>query len=201
MNAIPKLTNQVLLRSAIIADFMRRNITRKVYIYIYFKLSQLHSLTPMMENAMNFLLSILFPCLLYIAVCAVDETSSTSRSSYFTTRENKRLEGHDVKRFNSPSLLSCSHQCARNIWCTSANFKMPLKENGQGTCELNKHNISVVSGENTEFRDQQDVMFLMFLEVKFIGYRIFLRHLQIRPRLVSNCSFFLLERFLVVCKM
>ncbi|XP_020620423.1 angiopoietin-4-like [Orbicella faveolata] len=117
-----------------------------------------------MENA-NVSLSILFQCLLYIAVFADDETFTTSRSSYFTTRENKRLEGHVVKRFNSPSLLSCSHQCARNTWCTSANFKLPSKENGQaGTCELNKHNISVVSSENTEFRDQQGVVFLMFLE-------------------------------------
>ena len=32
-------------------------------------------------------------------------------------------------------------------------------------------------------------MFLMLSEVKFIRYRIFVKHLQIRPRLVSNCSF------------
>lgn len=142
-----------------------------------------------MENA-NVSLSIMFQCLLYIAVFAVDETFTTSRSSYFTTRENKRLEGRVVKRFNSPSLLSCSHQCARNTWCTSANFKLPSKENGQaGTCELNKHNISVVSSENTEFRDQQGVMFLMFLEVKFIRYRLLSSICKRRPLLVSNCSF------------
>ena len=124
----------------------------------------------MMESA-NVLFAILFQYALYIPVFAVDERSTSSRSSYFTTRENKRLEGHVVKRFNSPSLLSCGHQCMRNAWCTSANFKMPSKENGQGTCELNQHNISVVEGGNTHFRDEQGIIFLMFLKVNFIRYR------------------------------
>ena len=165
-----KLTNHgVLLRSRINANLVTNSTE-----HIKISLSRLHSsdwlLVSMMENA-NVLLSILFEYVLYIAVFAADESFTSSRSSYFTTRENKRLEGHIVKRFNSPSLLSCGHQCMRNAWCTSANFKVPSKENGQGRCELNKHNISVVNGENTKFRDQQGVIFLMFLKVNFIRYR------------------------------
>ena len=130
-----------------------------------------------MENA-NVVLFILFQGMLYFAAIAAETPESPtagfllSRQSYFTTRENKRLKGHVVKRFNSPSLLSCSHQCMRNAWCSSANFKMSTKANSQGTCELNKHNRSFVN-ENTKFHHQKGVMFLMFLKVNKILYKTF----------------------------
>ena len=85
------------------------------------------------------------------------------RSSYFTTRENKQLKGYVVKRFDSPSLLSCGQQCMGNDWCTSTNYKMSSRKDGKGTCELNKHNISL--NEDTNFRDQQGVTFSMLLKV------------------------------------
>ena len=90
-----------------------------------------------------------------------------SRSSYFTTRENKQLKGYVVKRFDSPSLLSCGQQCMRNAWCTSTNYKMSSKKDGKGTCELNKHDISVIK-ENAEFVDQQGVTFSVLLKVNRI---------------------------------
>ena len=91
-------------------------------------------------------------------------TAISSRSSYFTTRENKQLIGYVVRRFNSPSLLSCGQQCMRNAWCTSTNYKMSSKKDGQGTCELNKHDISLIN-ENTNFHNQQRVTFSMLLKV------------------------------------
>ena len=87
-----------------------------------------------------------------------------SRSSYFTTRENKQLKGYVVKRFDSPSLLSCGQQCMRNAWCTSTNYKMSSKKDGKGTCELNKHDIPVID-ESAEFIDQKGVTFSMLLKV------------------------------------
>ena len=87
-----------------------------------------------------------------------------SRSSYFTTRENKQLKGYVVKRFDSPSLLSCGQQCMRNDWCTSTNYKMSSKKDGKGTCELNKHDIPVID-ESAEFVDQEGVTFSMLLKV------------------------------------
>ena len=90
--------------------------------------------------------------------------STFSRSSYFTTRENKQLKGYVVKRFDSPSLLSCGQQCMRNAWCTSTNYKMSSKKEGKGTCELNNHDISIIN-ENAEFVVQQGVTFSMLLKV------------------------------------
>ena len=122
-----------------------------------------------MENA-GVLVFILFQSLLFSAVHFVvlvaetTESSTLSRSSYLKTRENKRLLGYAVKRFNSPSLLSCGHQCMRNEWCSSANFKVSTKEGDKGTCELNKHNSSVVN-EDTKLLDEDGVTFLTFLEV------------------------------------
>ena len=92
------------------------------------------------------------------------ETPSFSRSSYFKTLENKQLKGHVVKRLASPSLLSCDQQCIRNEWCTSTNYKMPSKKDGKGTCDLNKHDISLIN-ENANFHDQQGVTFSMRLKV------------------------------------
>ena len=116
----------------------------------------------MMENT-TVMFSILLQGILYFVVVAAEKTENAAlyRSSYFTTRENKRLVGYVFKRFNSPSLLSCGHQCVRNELCSSANFKVSTKENDKGTCELNKKVVNV----NTKLLDEDGVTFLMFLEV------------------------------------
>ena len=98
----------------------------------------------------------------------VKANSAFSRSSYFTTLENKQLKGYVVKRFDSPSLLSCGQQCMRYAWCTSTNYKMSSKKDGKGTCELNKHDISLID-ENAEFVDQEGVTFSMLLKVSRIS--------------------------------
>ena len=96
------------------------------------------------------------------------KTDPTFQSSlYFTTRENKQLKRYVVKRFDSPSLLSCGQQCMRYAWCTSTNYKMSSKKDGKGTCELNKHDISLID-ENAEFVDQDGVTFSMLLKVNRI---------------------------------
>ena len=110
------------------------------------------------------------------SVFSAEENSATSRSSYFTTRENKRLKGYVVKRFDSPSLLSCGHQCLRNAWCSSTNYKVSSKKDGEGTCELNKHEISVIN-ENTKFHEQQGVTFSMLLKV-ILKYELTLKFNQ-----------------------
>ena len=110
---------------------------------------------------------LLFFLLQTVAVFAAEETPAFSRSSYFATLENKQLKGYVVKRFDSPSLLSCGQQCMRNEWCTSTNYKMSSKKEGKGTCELNKHEVPLVN-ENTNFRDQHGVTFLTILKVKEI---------------------------------
>ena len=89
-----------------------------------------------------------------------------SRSSYFTARENKQLKGYVVKRFDSPSLLLCGQQCMRNAWCSSTNYKMSSKKDGKGTCELNKHDISLID-ENLNLQDHKGVTFSMLLKVNF----------------------------------
>ena len=98
------------------------------------------------------------------AVFSTNENSISSRSSYFEIIENKQLKGYVVERFDSPSLLSCGQQCMRYAWCTSTNYKMSSKKDGKGTCELNKHDISLIN-ENINFHDQQGVAFLMMLKV------------------------------------
>ena len=109
------------------------------------------------KNFMFFLFQITF-------VFSAGETAKFSRSSYFTTRENKQLKGYVVKRFDSPSLLSCGQQCMRNAWCTSTNYKMSSEKDGKGTCELSKHDISLINGD-TNFHDQEGVTFSMLLKV------------------------------------
>ena len=99
-----------------------------------------------------------------VFVAEVNADTTFSRSSYFTTRENKQLKGYVVKQFDSPSLLSCGQQCMRNAWCTSTNYKMSSKKDGKGTCELNKHDISLID-ENANFHDQQGVTFSILLKV------------------------------------
>ena len=98
------------------------------------------------------------------AIFSAEEKFISARSSYFQLRENKQLKGYVVKRFDSPSLLSCSQQCVRNAWCTSTNYKMSSKKDGKGTCELNKHDISLMN-ENANFYDQQGVTFVMMVKV------------------------------------
>ena len=102
------------------------------------------------------------------AIFSTEENSKSSRSSYFEVLENKQLKGYDVKRFDSPSLLSCGQQCVRNAWCTSTNYKMSAsKKDGKGSCELNKHDISLMN-ENTNFHNQQRVTFSMLQKVNSI---------------------------------
>ena len=101
---------------------------------------------------------------IYGRVFAADE-DFTSHSGYFVTRENKRLTGHVVKWFECPSLMSCSQSCLRNAWCSSTNFKVSSQEDGRGTCELNKHDSSLIN-ENTKLNEQQGFIFSMFLKVR-----------------------------------
>ena len=87
----------------------------------------------------------------------------TLRSAYFKTWENKRLRGHVVQRFKSPSLISCSHSCLNNAWCTSVNFE---EKQNRRVCELNKHKISLVlNEEKTFFHDETGVTFCIPLKV------------------------------------
>ena len=113
-------------------------------------------------DAKSILFLVLFQGMVNVIVYAAEEDHKLSRSVFFTTRQNKQLQGHVVKRFESPSLTSCSHSCLTNSWCTSTNFKMPSKKNAKGTCELNKHGAI---DENTKFHDQQGVTFSLFLKV------------------------------------
>ena len=111
---------------------------------------------------------IIFRLLQSAAVFSTEETSILSRSSYIEVRENKQLKGYVVKRFESPSLLSCGRQCIENAWCTSTNYKMSSKKDGKGTCELNKHDISHIN-ENTNFHDQQGVTFSVLPKVNSVS--------------------------------
>ena len=106
---------------------------------------------------------ILFQLMTIIVVFVVQGETHSWRSAYFVTQENKRLLDHVVKRFKSPSFISCSQSCLQNAWCTSANFVM-LSKNGKGTCELNKHERSLFDA-NSNLNDQQGVIFTMILKV------------------------------------
>ena len=103
---------------------------------------------------------ILFQVIMNVEVFAADENSA-----YIITREDKRLAGHVVERFQSPSLMSCSLSCLKNSWCTSTNFKESLTENEKGTCELNKHETAPIIGDTELLIDQPGVTFSMFLKV------------------------------------
>ena len=89
---------------------------------------------------------------------------TSSRSGLFATNENKQLYGHVVKSFESPSLLSCSFSCVRTAWCTSTNFKLSSKNDGKGTCELNKHDDSMIK-ENANFHEKEGVTFAILSKV------------------------------------
>ena len=105
---------------------------------------------------------LLFQGMTYVSYLAAEEDATSSRSAYFTTRENQRLDGHVVEQFESPSLITCSYSCLRNRWCTSTNFKLISEKNDKGTCELNKHGII---DENTKFHEQDGVTFSLILKV------------------------------------
>jgi len=113
-------------------------------------------------DAKSVLFFVLFQGMVNVIVYAAEEDSKLSRSVFFTTRQNKQLQGHVVKRFESPSLTSCSHSCLRNSWCTSTNFKMSSMKNTKGTCELNKHGAI---DENTKFYNKQGVTFSLLITV------------------------------------
>ena len=117
-----------------------------------------------MENK-NLLFFFLLQCVINVAM--FDKDATFSRSEYFKTLENKQLLGHVVKRFESPTLISCSHSCLRNTWCTSTNFKLFSEKNNKGTCELNKYSISPLDVQSTELNDQQGVIFSMFFKVMY----------------------------------
>ena len=120
-------------------------------------------------EAKNVLLFFLFLGTISSRVFATGE-DSTSRSGYFITRENKRLIGYVVKRFESASFMSCSQSCVRNAWCDSTNFKVSSEKDGKGTCELNKHSSSLID-ENTELYEQQGATFSLLLKVRLLSAR------------------------------
>ena len=106
----------------------------------------------------------------FAAFAAKEEPSS--RTAYFTMQKSKRLLGHVVKQFESESLMSCSQLCLRSGWCTSTNFIMSSKNDDKGTCELNKHGISLVN-EDSEFHEQEGITFSMLLKVgRYVGIMI-----------------------------
>ena len=88
-----------------------------------------------------------------------------SLSGLFATDENKQLYGHVVESFESPSLLSCTFSCMRTAWCTSTNFKLSSKNDGKGTCELNKHDDAMIK-ENANFHEKEGVTFATLSKVK-----------------------------------
>ena len=106
---------------------------------------------------------LLFQGVMDVCCLAAAEDATSSRSAYFTTHENQRLEGYVVEEFESPSSILCSYSCLKNPWCTSTNFKMLSEKNGKGTCELNKHGVL---DENTEFHEQDGVTFSLILKVR-----------------------------------
>jgi len=116
-------------------------------------------------EAKRALLFFLFQGTIYSRIFAADE-DSTSHSGYFITWEDKQLTGHVVQWFESPSLMSCSQSCLRNAWCSSTNFKVSSKNDGKRTCELNKHDNTLIN-ENTKLNDQQGVTFSMLLKVRY----------------------------------
>ena len=112
---------------------------------------------------------ILHEFLMNATVFAIEENY---RSANFVTRVNKRLSGHVVKHFSSPSLMSCSQSCLKSSWCTSTNFKESFKQGEKGTCELNKRGNAPIK-EHTELVDQRASVFSIFLKV---GSRSFIRN-------------------------
>lgn len=116
-------------------------------------------------EAKNVLVLIFFREMMTTAVLnAVREPSENSRSVIFVSRQNTRLEGHVFNRFEAHSLMSCSQSCVSKEWCTSTNFKANSNSDGKGTCELNKHERSVMN-EDDKLQSQPGFTFSAILKV------------------------------------
>ena len=98
------------------------------------------------------------------AAIVASEGNWKSRYFRFKLQTNTQLVGYVVKRFDSRSLLSCSRECVKNLWCSSTNFKLSSEKDGEGACELNEHDIAVVD-EPVKFVDQKGVVFSLLLKV------------------------------------
>lgn len=123
--------------------------------------------TLLVMEAKKVLLVLFFREIMNTAVLnAVGEPSENlnSRSALFVSRENTRLKGHVIKRFEAPSLISCSHSCVSKAWCTSTNFRAYSNKDGKGHCELNKHERSVMN-EDDKLQSRQGFTFSAFLQV------------------------------------
>ena len=129
-----------------------------------------------MESGKHLMLLLLLQGITKSDAFADEEDSPFSRSAFFVTKENKRLKGHVAKRIKSPSLLSCSHECKINEWCTSTNFKLSSKNDDKGTCELNAHSFI---DENTEFHEEEGITFSMLFKVIFRFYKWVLARAQL----------------------
>ena len=116
-------------------------------------------------EALKIVLFILVQELVFFVVFASDKHSISSHSALFKTRENTRLKGHVVKQLPSSSLMSCSHWCLRDSWCTSVNFIKPSEENKKGVCELNKHG-EIDESSNHDVDYQKGVTFSMLVKVR-----------------------------------
>ena len=90
-------------------------------------------------------------------------TEESPRSAFFITRENKKLVGHAVKKFNSSSIFTCSYSCLQNSWCASTNLKKYSKGEENGICELNKHKN--IPFEDIKLVDQLESTFSMLFKV------------------------------------
>ena len=99
----------------------------------------------------------------FFCVMALTGTEKSPRSAFVITRENKKLVGHAVKKFNPSSILTCSHSCLQNSWCASTNFKKYSKGEENGICELNKHKN--ISFEDIKLVDQLESTFSMLFKV------------------------------------
>ena len=88
--------------------------------------------------------------------------ASCTNSALFKTRENTRLNGHVVKQFLSPSIMSCNHWCLRNSWCISTNFRELSEVNKKGICELNKYGYI---NQKTNLDDEKGVTFSLLVKV------------------------------------
>lgn len=105
-------------------------------------------------------------------VFADEESPTSSHSVFFVKKETIRPKSHAVKRFESVSFLTCSHLCLRNEKCTFTNFKFSSKNGDRGTCELNKHDISLIN-ENP-FYQEKDVTFSMSFKVSITSNLVFI---------------------------